>query len=263
MRIVGIDLAWGERNPDGLALIEASAEGEAVLSRTASVRGDAALVSWLLESLGEGPTLLALDAPIICTNRTGARPVDREMHRRFGRAHAGCYPANLTRCPRPNRLRHRLERVGFRADFRLQQPRQAREEGGALLRRQIEVFPHPATLALFNLSRIIRYKKGPAVERGRELQRFQRLLHESLPQLIPPVRIEDTSRGVFDEDPSVLRGIARKRREDTLDAIVCALVGWIHWWHGAKCSQVLGDLATGFIVVPKRNGTAGEAWTSW
>jgi predicted RNase H-like nuclease len=227
------------------------------------VRGDAALVSWLRESLGEGPALLALDAPIICRNRTGARPVDREVHRRFGRAHAGCYPANLTRCPRPNRLRLCLEDVGFRADFRMQEPHQAREEGGGLLRRQIEVFPHPATLALFNLSRIIRYKKGTAVERGRELQRFQRLLHGSLAQVIPPVRIDDAIRGIFDEDPAVLRGMARKRREDTLDAIVCALVGWIHWWHGAERSEVLGDLETGFIVVPRGDGQAGEAWTIW
>lgn len=262
MRIVGIDLAWGDRKPEGLALIEATIDGRATLQRTAYVFGDEALVSWVREFTGAGPALLALDGPIICRKRSGARPVDRETHRRYGRAHAGCYPANLTRCRRPNRLRLRLEALGFRTDYRMQGPRQAKEATGRPLRRLIEVYPHPATLALFDLPHIIRYKKGPAAERGRELQRFQRLLHESLSRVIPPVRIDDAIRGIFDQDPEVLRGTARKRREDTLDAIACALVGWIHWWHGAHRSEVLGDLETGFIVVPKRNGVAGDAWTT-
>lgn len=253
MRIVGIDLAWGDRKPDGLALIDAGGDGRATLRRTACVFGDEALVSWVREYAGIGPALLALDGPILCQDLTGARPVDRETHRRFGRAHAGCYPANLSRCPRPNRIRLRLEALGFRTDYRMRGPRQATEETKGPLRRLIEVYPHPATLALFDLPHIIRYKKGPAAERARELQRFQRLLHESLFRVVPPVCIDEAICGMFDEDPGALRGTARKRREDTLDAVVCSLVGWIHWWHGGRRSEVLGDIETGFIVVPKRD----------
>lgn len=263
MRIVGIDLAWGERKPDALALIDASPRGNPTLRQTGYVSGDEALVSWVWESIGDGPGLLALDGPIICTNHTGARPVDRETHRRFGRAHAGCYPANLTRCPRPNRLRLCLEGMGFRADFRMSGPRRVSETTGGQLRRQIEVYPHPATLALFDLGHIIRYKKGSAADRGRELRRFQRLLREALSRGDPPVRVDEQVRGVIGEDPAALRGAARKRLEDTLDSIVCALVGWNHWWHGGRRSEVLGDLRTGFIVVPRGNGEAGGAWTTW
>ena len=246
---------------DGLALIEVTPEGKAVLQQTGDVSGDEALVSWVRESVGVRPALLALDGPIICRKRTGARSVDRETHRRFGRAHAGCYPANLTRCPRPNRLRRRLEGLGFCTEFRMERPRQVREKDGTAFRRQIEVFPHPATLALFNLNHIIRYKKGTAAERGRELRRFQHLLHGTLSRMIPPVRVGETVQGFFEADPATLRGAARKRHEDALDAIVCALVGWIHWWHGGQRSEVLGDLETGFIVVPKSSGVMRDAWT--
>ena len=262
MRIIGIDLAWGERNPDGLALIEVTFEGEAILSWTGSAMGDGALTAWLEEIAGAESALLALDGPIICENPTGARPVDREAHRRFGRAHAGCYPANLTRCPRPNRLRQRLEALGYRTDFRLQEPRQASDETGEPLRRLIEVYPHPATLALFDLDHIIRYKKGSAVDRGRELRRCQRLLGKTLSRMNPPVRIGEMVHRIFAEDPATLRGVARKRHEDTLDAIVCALVGWIHWSHGGQRSKVLGDLQSGFIVVPLADGAMGDAWTT-
>ncbi|HSB79840.1 MAG TPA: DUF429 domain-containing protein [Candidatus Methylomirabilis sp.] len=262
MRIVGIDLAWGDRKPDGLALIEASSTGQAVLSQTAYPHGDAELMSCVQRLVGTGASILALDGPIICRNEAGGRPVDWETHRQYGQAHAGCYPANLTRCPRPNNLRLKLEDTDFLTDFEMQMPRQVCEEEGKPFRRLIEVYPHPATLALFNLNQIIRYKKGLAKERGRELQRFQRLLHESLSRVVPPVCINDAIRSMFEEDPGPLRGTARKRREDTLDAVVCALVGWIHWWHGAERSQVLGDLETGFIVVPKRNGVVGDAWTT-
>jgi predicted RNase H-like nuclease len=262
MRIVGIDLAWGDRKPDGLALIEASPRGGSTLQDTGYVSGDEALVSWVRASIGSGPALLALDGPIVCENAKGARPVDWETHRLFGRAHAGCYPANLTRCPRPNGLRLRLEARDFVTDFEMQEPRQVCAEEGKPFRRLIEVYPHPAMLALFDLNHIIRYKKGAAAERGRELTRFQLLLRESISRSNPAMQVGERVRALFEEDPAALRGAARKRHEDMLDAIVCALVGWIHWWHGGRCSQVLGDLHTGFIVVPERGGGVRDTWTT-
>jgi predicted RNase H-like nuclease len=152
--------------------------------------------------------------------------------------------------------------LGYRTDFHLQEPRQASDEIGDPLRRLIEVYPHPATLALFDLDHIIRYKKGSAVDRGRELRRFQRLLGKTLSRMNPPVRIGEMACRIFAEDPGTLRGVARKRHEDTLDAIVCALVGWIHWWHGGQRSEVLGDLQSGFIVVPLADGAVMDAWTT-
>jgi predicted RNase H-like nuclease len=42
-------------------------------------------------------------------------------------------------------------------------------------RYQIEVFPHPAMIHLFQLSRILKYKKGNLAEKKAELQKLQPL----------------------------------------------------------------------------------------
>ncbi len=254
MRILGIDLAWGERQPDGLALIQISADGVATLSETAHLTGDEALVTWVQNHVEGGPGVLALDAPIVCSNPTGAREVDRESHRVFGWAHAGCHPANSTRCTRPPRVCRRLQAIGFQTDYELQAPRQTTEPTGGPLRRQIEVFPHPAMVVLFRLPRILKYKKGPVSLRKTELARFRSFLTEELPRLEPPVLLGPSVRDLLHCDLVQLVGAARKQHEDILDAIVCAVVGLIHWFHGGRCSQVLGHRETGFIVVPQPSG---------
>ena len=251
MRILGVDLAWGDRNPDGAALIEMASDGVPMLSEVAELSGDDVLLDWIRRRVRDGPAVVAIDGPIVCPNPAGARPVDRETHRLFGWAHAGCYPANSARCPRPLRVGRCLEALGFRADDRLEAPRQTAETAAGPLRRQIEVFPHPAMIALFRLPRILKYKKGPAAIRRVELARFQSLLQTELPRLEPPIMFGDSIRDLFRSDPACLAGSARKRREDLLDAIVCAVVGWHHWVNGGQESQVVGDRETGFIVVPR------------
>ncbi|RPH99247.1 MAG: DUF429 domain-containing protein [Zetaproteobacteria bacterium] len=87
--------------------------------------------------------------------------------------------------------------------------------------------------------------------RRAKLARFQSLLQTELPRLEPPIMFGDSIRDLFRSDPACLVGSARKRREDLLDAIVCAVVGWHHWVNGGQESQVVGDRETGFIVVPR------------
>ncbi len=255
MLIVGIDLAWGGRKPDGIAVIRVR-RGRASLEGVTATHGDdalLALVASMLGSRGErdpAPGLLAFDGPIVCPNRTGSRPVDRLTHTLFGRYHAGCHPANRTRCPRPARLAARFRRLGFDSEYALPGPRPIRERDGRPLRRQVEVYPHPAMVRLFALSRILKYKRGPVAARRRELVRLQGLVRKLLPAFEPTVRPSADVTRFFARDPRRLRGLAHKRHEDGLDAIVCALVGLLHWWHGGQHSEVLGDRRTGYIVVP-------------
>lgn len=251
MRIIGIDLAWGEKKPDGIAAVEVNSRFSPVLFSTASVQGDMALLANVQELVGRGPSLLAIDGPIICPNRSGMRPVDRLTHVLFSRQHAGCHPANATKCPRPGRIARKLQAFGFSPAFALDRPRQQREIDGRPLRRQIEVYPHPAMLRLFRLDRIFKYKKGPAMARREELTRLQVLLFHLLPRLDPPVKLGEEAERLFRTDPRSLRGGSHKEHEDRLDAVICALVGLYHWWHGGRRSQILGDLKTGYIVLPR------------
>ena len=233
LRILGIDLAWGERMPDGVCALVVNSRAARVLD-LGLVRGDAALLDWIRTQSGTGAALLALDGPVICRNLTGTRPVDRLTHVHFGRYKAGCHPVNLTRCARPPRVAEAAQALGFKIGWDF-----------ALARRLItEVYPHPAMVRLFDLPERIRYKKGPVAERRIEFRRLQRLLIECLRVHFPKFQMDTASR-------ALLREGWTKPIEDRTDALVCALIGYWHWLHCGTQTQVLGDLASGFLLVPQ------------
>jgi predicted RNase H-like nuclease len=78
--VLGIDLAWGERMPDGVCAIRAAWCGAEVLSIDL-VRGDRELLAWIATHAGLGDALIAVDGPLVCPNLTGTRPVDRATQR--------------------------------------------------------------------------------------------------------------------------------------------------------------------------------------
>ncbi len=233
MWVAGIDLAWGERRGDGVCFVELG-RGGARVAGYAYPHGD----EELLEALATGiprsaPALLAIDAPIVCPNPTGSRPVDRETHRRFHREHAGCHPANATKCPRPPRVAARLAELGFTIGH-----------GLAVSPRLVtEVYPHPALVRFLRLDRIVKYKRGRVAERRREFARLGRLLRGFVARELPFLALDDETRLIFEVPWS-------KPVEDRLDAFVCALIGLWHVHHEGRRSEVLGDLQTGFLLLP-------------
>ena len=241
LHLAGVDLAWGEKNGDGLCLVRASQPSadtwRAEVVESAHVFGDAALLDWIETRLPAhaGPAMLLFDAPVVCPNAGGSRPVDRLTTARFGRFHAGPHPANAARCVRPLRLARALETRGAVAGWQL----------GAAARLLVEVFPHPATIRLFGLERIVKYKRGPVAARRGEFARLQGLLRECLQTRFAPGEWVGTA--TLD---AILSVPWTKPAEDRLDALLCALVGYHHWRHDGARSEVLGDLETGFILVP-------------
>ncbi len=236
MRIIGIDLAWGEHKGDGVCLIDVDAATDrAEVTGALHLHGDAALLAWLDECAPppHTPALLLFDAPLICPNATGSRPVDRLTHTLFGRFHAGAHPANATRCPRPLRLVEALARRGYRVDWRL----------AAGPRLAVEVFPHPAMIRLLGLARIVKYKRGPVAARRAEFARLQGLLRACLRDGFAELTMTPAQE-------EILRAPWTKPDEDRLDAFVCALVGFHHWRHAGARSEIIGDLETGFILLP-------------
>jgi len=183
---------------------------------------------------------VTVDAPIVCPNRTGTRPVDRLTHRMFHRQHAACHPANLMRCPRPPRVARILQRKGFRVGWETR-------AGG---RRVAEVYPHPAMVRMFGLPRIIKYKKGSVAERRKEFQRLQGLMRKLMKRRFPGFKLNQETR-------SLLRQKWSKPVEDRTDALFCALIGMWHWMHRGKRSEVIGDRKTGFILLPEEGAARG------
>lgn len=232
MLCVGIDLAWGERNRDGLCLIQGDGESARVEDSRWTL-GDAALWEWLASSVGERPCLVAVDAPLVCPNKTGSRPVDRQTHRLFGRQHAGCHPSNARLCARPLRIARGLQERGFDLGWDPAVPRLA-----------MEVYPHPAMIRWFGLPKILKYKRGTVADRRREFRRYQSLLGSCLAVHFPELDPGAPGAGMLEAGYS-------KEAEDRLDAWFCALIAWHHGRHQGLQSQVLGDARSGFLVLPQ------------
>ena len=199
----------------------------------------------LMKLLGETSrnyqnVFVTVDAPIVCPNRTGTRPVDRLTHRMFHRQHAACHPANTSRCPRPTRVARLLARKGF----------SIRWEVGKAKKTAAEVYPHPAMVRMFGLPRIIKYKKGSVAERRKEFQRLQGLMRKLMKRRFPRLTLNQETR-------NLLRQKWSKPVEDRTDALFCALIGMWHWMYLGKRSEVIGDRKTGFILLPEE-GAARE-----
>ena len=84
IRIAGIDLAWGERMPDGVCALEASSRGARIIT-SGLTHGDDELLGWVAQHVGTGPAFLTVDAPLVGLNPTGAGPVDALTRVRFGK----------------------------------------------------------------------------------------------------------------------------------------------------------------------------------
>jgi predicted RNase H-like nuclease len=231
--VAGLDLAWGERRPDGICLLRGSA-GRVTDVAVGLTRGDAELREWLrLHLPPDQPVLLCLDAPVVCPNKTGSRPVDRLTHRMFHREQAGAHPTNRTLCARPLSVVAALRREGF----------SIATDWPATRRAMIEVYPHPATVRWFGLPCTIKYKRGPVAERRREFARLQRLLRAWLKLQAPEIDAHETIG-------RLLRAKWTKDDEDRTDAVLSALVGWQWATRGVAAVEILGDTRRGFIVLP-------------
>jgi predicted RNase H-like nuclease len=232
---LGVDLGWYGK-PSGLASIGINSNGLCLRSAT-RLENSGEILRWIDTEAGHGSAVVAVDAPLVICNPTGIRNAEREMNRHFRRFHAGCHAAALGRPFAPNVLlfSRRLADLGFSHGAKMS----ARQRG----RFQIEVHPHAATVNLFDLPRIVKYKRGPRASREKELRRLRRLMLSRLPLLHPALSLRL---------PGVPNTGNLKPVEDQIDAVLCAYIA-AHWWHWAtQRNHVYGCGETGYIVVPER-----------
>jgi predicted RNase H-like nuclease len=167
------------------------------------------------------PAIIAVDAPTLIPNATGSRLPDKLSHKHFGKYHAGCYPANLN-LPFADRTLNfglQLESRGFTHAPTIKPQK--------LGRYQIEVFPHPAIVHLFNLERILKYKKGRIRDRYLELLKLHNYILHILPSLEPPLRCLRFCGSFPSEIPTTgaaLKAVEDKLAEPHLRLCRCTLV---------------------------------------
>ncbi|KAB7744771.1 DUF429 domain-containing protein [Nostocoides sp. F2B08] len=242
MYVIGVDLAWGVRRPTGLAVLDESGH----LVHVSAARSDDEIVT-TLEEFTRGDCLVAIDAPLIVANASGNRPAEAALNRDFARFDAGAHPSNLgmaqfSPTPRGARLAARL---GLDLN-----PRSRRS------RRAIEVYPHPATVALFRLGRTLKYKS----KTGRDLDRLRAEmlvlvgLLEGLCDADPALVLDaPPAAGSWADLRTAVETAVRKSElrvaEDQIDAVLCAYIG-LFALRRPQHTTTYGDLESGYIVTP-------------
>ncbi len=240
MYFVGVDLAWGERKPTGLAALDDTGR----LVHVSAAQTDDEIVEALKPYVADA-CLVAVDAPLIVRNATGNRPAEAALNRDFARFDAGAHPANTSKpefrdTPRGARISGRLS-----LDMN---PRSRRP------RRAIEVYPHPATVALFRLGRTLKYKNKP----GRDLETLRAgllgltELVEGLASAEPALHV-DRERSGWARLVEAVGEATRKSElrvvEDQVDAVLCAYVA-LFATRRPEETVTYGDAETGYIVTP-------------
>jgi predicted RNase H-like nuclease len=250
MKFIGIDFGWTSQ-PSGLCCLELI-NGKLQLQDLDRQESVADILTWIDKNVHpDAPAMIAVDAPTLIPNSSGSRLPDKLSHKYFGKYHAGCYPANQSL-----RFAERTIKLGLELEFRgfAHAPTITPQK---LDRYQIEVFPHPAIVNLFGLERILKYKKGRLSDRHLELTKLYNYITDILPTLTPPLHLNHTFPT---EIPTA--GAALKATEDKLDSLICAYIGAYWWYWGTQRNLVLGDITTGYIVIPQRISDGNRSPTS-
>lgn len=239
---VGVDLAWGDRSPTGVAVLDS----DGALCHVGVAGDDADILSRVRPYVG-GDCVVGFDAPLVVTNPRGNRPCEAALNRDFRRFDAGTHPANTG--------------LAWFADG----GRGARLSGELKLglepltgsRRALEVYPHAASIVLFGLPKTLKYKQkqGRDVSLLRsELLRLIGLI-EGLARAAPALDVSASAQ--WRELAGAVRVATRKselrRAEDPIDAVLCA---YIARYVATRPDDVAvyGDVDTGCIVTPALRG---------
>lgn len=239
MHYVGVDLAWGQRNPTGVAVLD----GDGVLVHV-SAAGDDDDVLAQIGPYVAGPCVVAVDAPLVVTNPTGTRPCETALNRDFRRYDAGAHPANtgLAWFADGGRGARLCRALGLDLDPR-----------SPSTRRALEVYPHAAAVVLFGLDRTLKYKQ----KQGRDVALLQSELLRlvGLIEGLPDVCLDHPDwRRLTTMVGSATRKTELRRAEDPIDAVLCAYVARFFVERPGDVT-IYGESSTGCIVTPTPRST--------
>ena len=233
MYFVGVDLSWSRRNHSGIVILQ---DNRLVLSGV--VQSDEEIIRSITSIVGTSAVKVAIDAPLIVSNKQGSRLAEQELNKEFRSFEAGAHPANRSwflrssGCVRGEELVEALEEVGVVHDETCKQRRCC-----------FEVYPHPAMIRLFGLSKTLKYKPRKSrsySERYEEFTKYQDCMKQ-----LGLVGVDE----LLATDVTQLKGRSLKDYEDVLDALLCAYIAKdLH----ARGADMYGSLEEGYILVPKQ-----------
>ncbi len=251
---VGLDLAWSGRNNSGGAVISwDNSTGRGNLTDWPEQLGsNDEIIDWIRSVAGTQPTaLVAIDAPLVVPNESGARVGDKLLSRVFRAYEAGTHPANRTNLGRYGQpvgdIRGETLVARLKAELNFQHDPLV--EAFAERRQVFECYPHPAMVVLFELNTTLKYKRKlrrVANDRFGAYEALQSHLRD-LSLAMPPLEIP---ADLLKREVRGLRSKPLKHYEDLLDAIMCAYIAFYYWWWGPTRTHIFGNLTDGYVVAP-------------
>lgn len=223
--VLGIDAAWTNSNPSGLAIARKTSGRWALHSVWASYEdfldaemADAGqLPSRIYEMLGETPDLIAIDMPLCELPIAGRRAADQMVSQIYGARGASTHSPSAER---PGSLSDKIRRDLALKEYHL---RHAGRPDGKLA----EVYPHPALIEFMRAPRRLPYKIQrsrkywpgipPELRRNNLISEWARIL-DALALRLPGTK---TALPLPTANASVKK---LKSFEDQLDAIICAAI---------------------------------------
>ncbi|WP_418059767.1 DUF429 domain-containing protein [Pimelobacter simplex] len=234
---VGIDLAW-VNGRTGLAAVDAAG----ALVASATVSSDDEIAAWV-ESLPGTVVVAAVDAPLLVPNETGQRAAETAISRAYGTFKIGAHTANQGR---PGMAEPRAKVLADRFGWSVAPT----HRGSARWPVCIEVYPHPAMVALFALPERLTYKsKFPYDVRRAAFAELVGHL-EGIAELALPGHAGWAALAGAVRDAGTQGDL--NAVEDELDGVLCAHLAWL-WHERPGTLQVypsLPEWEDGYIVAP-------------
>ena len=229
---IGIDLAWTDKNPSGVAVLSDDPVPRLIEHRL--VRTLEEIVELITSYLSDFSVSVGVDAPLKVPNETGNREIEKAFLRDFSRYKIGMLPVNRAVMRRMFGL--------IRGEMLLEL---LRAEGFVLgtdtVRSVVEIYPHATIAVCFNHNRLLPYKR----KKGRTLADVKSALATYQTYLRQAV----SDHPVLDVDVGALRGKALKEYEDMLDGITSAYTLWYCRNYPGEC-KIYSAEGEGYFVTP-------------
>lgn len=250
-RLIGVDLAWGKetgtdyysKECEGSGCVELVWGSDGLtLKRFNLLHSMDAIVEWIKPNHGDW--VVAVDSPLVIHNKGGRRRAEEQADRVYRPYDAHPRPTNLEKRGEHHRGGQLLRALEAHGGVLVEDP--AKQAAGRLV---FETYPHPATVELFDIDRIIKYKncvKDQMILGQKQLAcAIRRYLCPDGAK--PRLRRSDDLDSLLDVPEAILKSDL-KNREDVIDGLICAYIA--AWVDAGRPSRGFGDVGDGVMIVP-------------
>jgi predicted RNase H-like nuclease len=245
----GFDSAWGRSARGAFASIRSGAAGWSLLG-PASVDWREVYDVTREYCAGASAHIIAVDQPLIVRNATGSRPVEAAVRPTIGRFGGAVQPASHARAELfgpAAPIWEFLANVGGAID-----PDRVPHAYGE--RFLFEVFPALGNLGLFRDS----YARGRCFKYNPDNDTFSitdwRAICQATAMAFAALPCCQAAKACAD----LSRAMPNKTSQDFLDSLICILHAHSFWTRGSLGNLIVGDVKTGYIVVPAHPALAAE-----